>query len=402
MKMNRSEWRATGALSSIYALRMFGMFMVLPVLSLYAKHLSLGVSGLEIGLAVGIYGLLQAMLQVPLGAVSDRLGRKPVIAGGLLLFAAGSLLAAWAPDINWLIAGRALQGAGAISSAASALLADATRPQVRTQAMTILGAGMGASFLLALILGPPLSGVIGVPGIFALTGVLTLAALPVLWQGVPRVPRLPAEPGALRRALADPQLLRLDAGIFLLHTMMTALFVAAPFVLRQTLGLPAERQWEVYLPVLVASIVPVFALIHRIEASGRVKPAFIGAILLLALALAAAGLLRDSADGFAVTLFVFFLGFNYLEGTLPSLISRRAPAAGKGAALGVYSTCQFLGGFAGGVLGGTLLSNFGTADVFFAAAALALPWLLIAAGLKPVPAPPTAESAATAEAARGV
>ncbi|MDE2148242.1 MAG: MFS transporter [Gammaproteobacteria bacterium] len=401
--MNRSEWRTTGALSSIYALRMFGMFMVLPVLSLYARHLTPGVSGLEIGLAVGIYGLLQALLQVPLGVVSDRIGRKPVITIGLIVFAAGSVLAGWASSIAWLIAGRALQGAGAISSAASALLADATRPQVRTQAMTILGAGMGASFLLALIAGPPLSGVIGVDGIFVLTGALAALALPVLWRGVPNPPRLPATPGAFRRAVSDPQLLRLDAGIFLLHTMMTALFVAAPFVLQQTLGLPGHRQWEVYLPVLVASIVPVFALIRRIEAAGRIRAAFIAAVLLLGLALAGAGLLHGSGDGFTIALFMFFVAFNYLEGTLPSLISRRAPASGKGAALGVYSTCQFLGGFAGGVLGGTLLTDFGAAGVFYAAGALALPWLLIAAGLKPPPLMPhPANDETSAEAARGV
>ncbi|MGB0955275.1 MAG: MFS transporter, partial [Panacagrimonas sp.] len=231
--MNRSEIRATLALSLIYALRMLGMFMVLPVLALYARDLPQGATPMLIGLAIGIYGLVQASLQIPFGALSDRWGRKPVIVIGLLLFAAGSLICALADQIEWVIVGRAVQGAGAISAAASALLADSTRAEVRTQAMAVLGIGVGASFLLALILGPLLAGVIGVDGIFALTGLLALAAIAGLLWLVPTPDQVIASDARshadIAKVLAVPALLRLDFGIFALHAAMAALFVVVPF-----------------------------------------------------------------------------------------------------------------------------------------------------------------------------
>jgi predicted MFS family arabinose efflux permease len=383
--MNRFEWRATAALSLLQALRMLGMFMILPVFALYARALPGGASPEQIGLAIGLYGLVQALLQIPFGMLSDRIGRKPVIVLGLLLFAVGSFVAGHAQEIHWILAGRAIQGAGAISGALSALLADITRPQVRTQAMAIMGAGMGVSFIIALVLGPVLSGWIGVDGIFTLTGALALLAIPGVLLAVPSVPRLATQPGGLRRALADPQLLRLDGGIFLLHTMMTMLFIAAPHAIEQTLGLPSEKHWQLYLPVLLVSVIPVFPLIRRIEGAGLLKPAFLSAIGLLGVALLAASELHTSVVGLCATLLVFFIGFNYLEGTLPSMISRRAPPDQKGAALGVYASSQFLGGFAGGTLGGFTLGHWGIGGAFAFAGLLPLLWLSFAASLAPPP-----------------
>ncbi|WP_051361947.1 MFS transporter [Solimonas soli] len=386
--MNRFEWRATAALSLLQALRMLGMFMILPVFELYARDLPGGAAPMQIGLAIGLYGLVQACLQIPFGMLSDRIGRKPVIVMGLALFALGSFVAGHTHEIHWIIAGRAIQGAGAISGAVSALLADVTRPQVRTTAMAIMGAGMGLSFIVALVLGPVLSGMIGVAGIFDLTGVLALLAIPGMIFMVPDAPRLPAVPGGLRRALGDAQLLRLDGGIFLLHAMMTTLFIAAPQAIEQTLHLPSARHWEVYLPVLLLSIIPVFPMIRRIEASGRVKSAFLGAIVLLSIALLLASEVHASATGLCLALIVFFIGFNYLEGSLPSMISRRAPPEQKGAALGVYASSQFLGGFAGGTLGGFALGHWGIGGAFAVAGLLPLIWLSFAVTLAPPPVHP--------------
>lgn len=373
--MNPTEWRATSALSLLYLLRMLGIFMVLPILALYVKDLPGGATAMQIGLAIGIYGLLQAALQIPLGALSDRIGRKPIVVFGILIFALGSIVAGVTQDIHWIIIGRALQGAGAISSAVQALLADVTRPQSRTKAMTILGVGMGMSFLLALVFGPVLSGVIGVGGIFILSGALTLLAIPVFLIGVPDAPRLPTHPGSFRAVLRDGQLLRLDGGIFCMHTMMTALFIAAPFAIQDTFGLDGAEQWKFYLPILIASILPVFPFIGWAEKHDKMKAGLIGSVIVLG-----AGLVM-AADGhtqklwLAGAMWLFFVGFNFLEGALPSMISRRAPEHQKGAALGVYSTSQFLGAFVGAAIGGGALGAFGLSGVFACAAALALIWL---------------------------
>lgn len=381
--MNAVEWRATSGLALVYALRMLGMFMVLPVLALYARALPGGATALQIGLAVGVYGLTQASLQVPIGLLSDRLGRKPVIVTGLLVFAAGSVVAARAHTIEGVIAGRALQGAGAISSAVAALVADITRVEVRSQAMMVLGIGMGGAFLLSLIVGPLLDGLIGVDGIFLLTAGLALLAMPVVALFVPSAPRalLPAESG-LGRVLADPALLRLDAGIFLLHAAMTALFVVMPLALQDALGLPGSGHWKIYLPVMLATAIVVFPAMRRVERAGRVREAYVAAIGSLAAAGACAALWPLRAAGLVAAVTLFFLGFNFLEGTLPSLISRLAPPEAKGAALGVYSTAQFLGAFAGGSLGGWSLGRFGPAGAFAVVAVLPLIWLTFAHRLK--------------------
>jgi len=383
--MNRTEAKVTVVLSLIQALRMLGMFMILPVFALYARDLPQSASPAQVGWAIGLYGLVQAVLQIPFGIASDRLGRKPVIIAGLVIFAIGSWVAGATHDIHWIMFGRALQGAGAISGAVSALLADVTRVQVRTQAMAVMGIGMGMSFIIALILGPVLSGVIGVNGIFDLTGWLAFAAIPVVAFFIPSVPRTAMVPGSLRRVLTDPQLLRLDGGIFLLHMMMTALFIAAPHAIEDTLGIPARLHWHVYLPILLISVLLVFPMIRRIEKRGKTKVAFIGAVALLGIALLIAAAEYRAADGLYAGLLLFFLGFNYLEGSLPSLISRRAPVQQKGAALGIYASSQFLGGFCGAKLGGFAYAMWGVGGVFGAAALLSLIWLSFAIGLAPLP-----------------
>jgi len=383
--MNRDEIRATVGLSIIYSLRMLGMFMILPVFALYARDLPAPATPLQIGLAIGLYGLVQAGLQIPFGWLSDRIGRKPVMVGGLALFALGSALAGATDDIHWIIAGRALQGAGAISGAASAWLADVTRPQVRSTALAILGAGLGLSFILALALGPVVAGFIGVSGIFDLTAVLATAAIPLVVWGLPAAPKqMPTgAPASIRAALADPQLLRLDAGIFLLHATMTAVFIASPLALEKTFGIPGDQHWKVWLPMLMVSILPVFPLFRIVERRQLAKPAFLSAVSCLLVALLLAAATWQSPVGLVGALFLFFLGFNYLEGALPSLISRRVPPERKGAALGVYSSAQFLGGFAGGSLGGITQGHFGVAGVYAMAGAMAAIWLIMAAGLTP-------------------
>lgn len=376
--MNILEWRAVLSLGAVYALRMVGMFMILPVFALYAGTLAVPAQPWQIGLAIGIYGLTQALLQIPFGIASDRWGRKPVIVIGMLIFAAGSLLAGLATEIEWIIAGRALQGAGAVSSAVAALLADSTRDSVRTVAMAILGAGMGLAFVLALVLGPVVSGWIGVDGIFLTTALLALLSLPVVLFAVPTPTIARTAQGRLREVLGDPRLMDLNIGIFLLHACMTALFTTAPLAVAATLQLPANAHWKLYLPVLLISLIPVFPLIRWAgDDAARGAWLFRGAILVLGAALALAALGHALPALLVLALLLFFVGFNYLEGALPSLISRLAPPQQKGAALGVYASSQFLGAFAGGVGGGLALQHGGMTGAFVFAVGLPTLWLLL-------------------------
>lgn len=384
--MNALEWRCTLALGSVYALRMVGMFMILPVFALYARSLPGQVTPLEEGFTLGLYGLVQALLQIPFGIASDRWGRKPVIVVGMLLFALGSFIAGSTRDIHWIMLGRAIQGAGAVSAAVSALVADTTRAEVRTTAMAILGAGMGVSFILAMVLGPVFEGWIGVNGIFHMTGVLALLSIPLVLFAVPSAPRAEKRVANMEAAMADTQLLRLDAGVFLLHLLMAGLFQAAPYAIERTLGLPVAQHWHVYLPVLLVSIVPVFPLIRWAEKRGHTKSVFLGAVATIGVALLLAAAVYAMVAGLWASVLLFFVAFNYLEGSLPSLISRRAPPSQKGAALGVFSTAQVLGGAIGAPLGGYLYEHGGLALAFAAPSVLCLLWLWLANGQAPLEA----------------
>lgn len=383
--MTPLEYRATFGLSLIFVLRLLGLFMILPVFALYARDLE-GVTPQTLGLALGIYGLTQALLQLPFGLLSDRVGRKLVIALGMLIFIAGSVLAAQADDILWLLVGRALQGAGAVGAVINALLADLTREQVRTSAMAVLGISIGGCFLLAMVLGPLLYAWVSVPGIFWLTAAMGLVSLGVLLWWVPDAPplTLSEEPHSWRellRVLSSPELLRLDGGIFILHAILTSLFVAMPLALHDS-GLPGQQHWQVYLPVMLLSIGLMLPLLQLSGRSGWHKPVFLLCIGLLVLAQAGLTLSHPGAWGLALLLLLFFTGFNLLEAMLPSLISQSAPAGHRGAAMGVYSSLQFLGTFCGGALGGLALGWFGLTGVFGLCTALAVLWLGIATAMQ--------------------
>jgi len=386
VRMTSVERRATTALAGIFGLRMLGMFVILPVFALYAESLEGGRNRTLVGLALGAYGLTQALLQMPFGWASDRWGRKPVIYSGLALFAAGSIVAALAPDIRWTIAGRALQGAGAVSAVVIALTADVTRDVVRTRAMAAIGMTIGATFALSMIAGPPLYAAIGMPGIFALTGVLAVAAMGVV-RFVPSAAAKPQRvPSAAesRRVLTDPQLLRLNAGIFALHALLMALFVEVPFALRD-LGFAPARHWTIYLPVFVASALLMWPLVRRADSLERGKRIFVGCVGVLIAAQVVLAFALDSLVGIVIALVLFFTAFNALEAMLPALVSRFAPAELKGFAVGVYSSSQFLGAFTGAAVGGALAQHFGTGALFGFGIALAAAWLALSATMAPPP-----------------
>lgn len=380
--MTPTEWRATLGLSAVYALRMFGLFMVLPAFAPYAANLEGGEFALLVGLALGVYGLSQAICQIPFGMASDRFGRKPVIVVGMLIFAAGSVVAGMADTMTGLIAGRALQGAGAISAAAAALVADITRPQVRTMAMAILGAGMGASFIVALVAGPPVSGLIGVDGILVVAGWLSLAAIAVVIWVVPPAPEGPQASAALGPVLRDRSLWQLHAGIFLLHALLTSSFVLFPALFERVFDLAVEAQWRIYLPVMLGSLAIVLPLIRWADTRHRVREVFIGAVgaLLMACLLLASG--QQTLALLIPGVLLYFVGFNYLEGALPSLVSRLAPEASRGAALGLYATAQFLGAFCGGLLGGIAASAGDGGAGFWLLAVIPLLWCTFAYRLR--------------------
>jgi len=382
--MTPHELRASAGLASIYGLRMFGMFIILPVFAVYAEHLPGGQDHALIGLALGAYGLTQALLQLPFGMLSDRIGRKRVIYAGLLLFAVGSLWAALATDIYMVIVGRAIQGAGAISAAVTALLADLTREEHRTKAMAMIGGTIGLTFAASLILGPALYHAISIPGIFALTGILALAALAIVKFVVPDPGRsrfhsdAEASTARLSGVLRNRELLRLDFGIFALHAAQMAMFVVIPFALRKTGNIDANHHWQVYLPVMVMSFVLMIPPIVYGEKRGRIKPVFVGAVaLMLATQFTFIGVI-DRFWGILTALVMYFAAFNILEASLPSLISKVAPAGAKGTAIGVYNTAQSMGIFAGGTVGGLLSSRYGPSAVFVFSAMLMLLWLVFA------------------------
>ena len=379
--MTATERRASSTLSFIFALRMLGLFLVLPVFALEARKYPGGDDPALIGLAMGVYGLTQGVLQIPFGVASDKFGRKPVILLGLLVFAVGSLWAALADNMQGLLIGRAMQGAGAVSAAVTALLADLTRDIVRTKAMALVGASIGLMFALSLVLSPWLAAWIGLSGLFLLTAVLAIGGMAVVRWLVPEQPppHAPSESSGLGAVLGHMELMRLNVGVFILHAVQLAMWVAIPAMLVQA-GLDKHEHWQIYLPAVLASFV-VMGLVFAMERRGYLRAAFLVAVGLIAvvqLALLWLGSMTPSLQALALVLFVFFCGFNVLEATMPSLTSRVASVSVRGTAMGLYNTLQSLGFFAGGWLGGLCAKWYGTQGIFSSCTLLMVLWLVVA------------------------
>ena len=385
--MTRAEVRASLSLASIYMLRMLGMFLILPVFSVFARDLP-GATPTLVGFAISAYGLTQAVFQIPFGLWSDRHGRKPLIAIGLVLFVLGSALAAMSDTIYGIIAGRALQGAGAVAAVVMALAADLTREEHRIKAMALIGISIGISFALSMVAGPVLSTWMGLKGLFWVVTGLAVLGIVVLYTVVPNpvVSRFHRDAevrtASFGTVLRNPELLRLDFGIFCLHLILTATFVVLPLVMRDALDLATAKHWHIYLPVFIlarASMVP-FVIVA--EKKRKMKPVFVAFIAVVAAADLGFVWLEDSFWGVFGLLYLFFTGFNLLEATLPSMVSKIAPPDLKGTAMGIYSTAQFLGAFAGGAGGGWIYGHYGIHQVFLYCATAALLWLAVAAGMR--------------------
>lgn len=392
-RMTGMEVRASISLASIFALRMLGLFLILPVFAEYAHGLPDGHDAQRVGLAMGIYGLMQAFLHIPLGWLSDRVGRKPVMVAGLLLFVAGGLVAANSDTLSGIIIGRSLQGMGAISAAITACIADLTREQHRTKAMAMVGGSIGLTFALSLVIASPLLHSIGMPGIFTLMSVLGVVAILVTLFLVPTPP--PPHPVRLpfRSVLLNPDLVRLNVGVLALHASQVAMFMVVPAMLSDA-GMPLDQHWKVYLPVVLVSFVLMLGPMMAAERYGKVRPVLLGAVgLMTAVQLLFAAV--HGLWGIVGVLLLFFVAFNVLEAMQPSLVSRYAAAA-RGAALGVYNTTQAMGLFLGGAVGGWLLKHEGRSAVFIGCAVVLLLWLIIAWNMK---SPPARKSSAQAVAA---
>ena len=389
-RMSSGETRAASGLALVFAFRMLGMFMVLPVLATYGMDLA-GATPALIGLAIGAYGLTQAIFQIPFGVISDRIGRRPVIYLGLIVFALGSVLAANSDSIWGVIAGRILQGAGAISAAVMALLSDLTREQHRTKAMAMIGMTIGLSFAVAMVVGPLLTRAFGLSGLFLATGAMALCGIVIVMFMVPRSTGTlqHRESGVAKQALLPtlrhPDLLRLDLGIFVLHAMLMSSFIALPLALVEKAGLPKEQHWWVYLTALLISFFAMIPFIIYGEKKRKMKRVLLGAVITLMLTELFFWKFGDSLRALVIGTVVFFTAFNLLEASLPSLISKVSPAGGKGTAMGVYSTSQFLGSALGGILGGWLFQHGGLSVVFLGCAGLAALWLAFAVTMREPP-----------------
>lgn len=385
--MTQQELKSTFALASIYAFRMLGLFMILPIFSLYAHHFQ-HANALLIGLALGVYGLTQALLQIAFGMTSDRIGRKPVIIFGLILFVIGSIIAALSHSIYGIIIGRAVQGAGAVGSTLTALVADSTDEDNRLKAMSMIGMTIGLSFMGAMILGPLLNSLVGLSGIFWLTAILAGLGIVILMTCVPTPKNhllhrdSEAVAGQFKKILSHPELLRLDFGIFCLHAMLTALFIAVPITLVKVTGIDAAHQWYVYLPVLLLSFIAMVPFVIIAESKRKMKPVFVGAVIVLTACEFLLGAFGHSIAMVCILLFLFFTAFTLLEATLPSLISKLAPAGSKGTAMGVYSSAQFFGIFVGGALGGVVFHHFGISSIFIFCGVLGVLWCITAMTMK--------------------
>ncbi|VAW67036.1 Inner membrane transport protein YajR [hydrothermal vent metagenome] len=381
------EKRAGFSLAAIYAVRMLGLFMILPVFALYADQFAGSTPALT-GLALGIYGLTQGLLQIPYGMLSDRFGRKLMISIGLIIFAAGSLVAADADTIYQVIFGRALQGAGAVAAVLMALAADLSREEHRLKMMGFIGVSIGFAFAIAMVAGPILNQIVGLSGIFIATAILALFALVILFVWVPNPKQslfhrdTQATPTLFKTVLADRQLLRLDFGILILHMVLMATFVVFPLVLQNQAGLLAADHWKLYLPVFLMSVALMVPFIIIAETRRRMKQIFVGAIGVLAVAELNLFFGGESIWHLAITMVVFFSAFNLLEASLPSLVSKISPPDRKGTAMGVYSSSQFIGAFLGGLLGGLIFEVAGAHGVFLMCSFALLVWLLLAYTMK--------------------
>ena len=382
------EKKAAFSLAAVFGLRMLGLFMILPVFAIYGEQL-IGFSPIWIGLAIGAYGLTQALLQIPMGILSDKFGRKPVILAGLLVFLVGSVVAALSETIYGVVIGRGLQGMGAIASAVLALAADLTREDQRPKVMATIGMFIGLSFTLAMVIGPVVAESFGLAGLFWFTAVLTIAAMLMIQFTVPysvnKAPRgdnvaLPAQISTLIR---DPQLFRLNIGVFILHMALTACFVTLPkqFV---AAGLALENHWQLYLPTLIASFFLMVPFIVIAIKKQKEKQMFLAAVLLFSLSLLLLWYVPASFKGLVMMVVLFFTAFNYLEATMPSILSRLAPTGKKGSVMGIYSSSQFMGAFVGGLIGGTIASQFGEHTIFLVMACSGLIWFVVSTGMKPL------------------
>ena len=406
--MSRTEFRASLGLAGVYGLRMLGLFIILPIFAIYAQQLPGGKDHFLIGIALGAYGLTQAILQIPAGWLSDHYGRKPVIYAGLILFATGSLIAASADNLYWIIAGRIIQGSGAINAAVMALTADLTREDHRTKAMAMIGMTIGVSFAVSMVLSPMLYAAIGMHGIFIMVAVLSVFAMLVVAFFIPdpAITRFHSDTEAngkrLGEVLRNKDLLRLNFGIFSLHAILMSVFMQVPFILIND-GLPAASHWKVYLPVMLLAFVIMVPPIIFAEKKSKMKKIFMSAIVVAAIAQLTLLSFHGTIFSVAFALLLFFIAFNILEATLPSLISKTAPLSAKGTAMGVYSSVQFLGAFFGASAGGFLMQHSGGNSVFIFAMVLLLFWLIAAGGMnspaavrtRMYPLPPVDEAAAT-------
>jgi predicted MFS family arabinose efflux permease len=381
-KFSIVEKRAVFTIASLYGFRMLGLFMVLPVMSVYFDQYQQA-SALLLGLALGIYGLTQAILQIPLGLLSDKIGRRPVILGGLLIFILGSVVAATADNAIGVVIGRALQGMGAIASTLMALVTDLTAEQNRTKAMASIGGSIGISFAVAMVLGPIVAANFGLAGIFWLTAALGLIGAVIVFRAIPKTFSMrqnretQTDLQQLGHLLREPSLMRLNIGIFFLHLTLMASFVVIPSLLVQQLDIDPDQLWWVYLSLLGGGFIAMLPAMIYAEKRNAQKKIFISAIVLMNVAM----LMLGYAKGLAVTvsmLFVYFAAFNLLEASLPSWLSKVCPAGNRGTAMGIYSTCQFLGTFAGGILGGWGLTSLGVDGLFILLAALLLVWVILA------------------------
>lgn len=380
------ELKAGSSIALIYGIRMLGLFMILPVFSIYAENLS-DATPLLIGLALGIYGLTQGVLQVPFGMLSDKIGRKPVIVAGLIIFAIGSVIAAYADSMIGVIVGRAIQGAGAIAAALMALAADLSREEHRLKIMSMIGINIGVAFAIAMIVGPIINAWLGIKGIFLITAILALLGIVILLKVVPKATSLSFHrdaqlmPSQLSSVFANTQLLRLDAGIFILHAVLMAVFIVIPLVLERA-GLASVQHGWLYAPVFIVSIALMVPFIILAEAKRRMKQVFVGAIMVLAFSITLMLFSELNLVAIAIALTLFFAAFNLLEASLPSLVAKMAPADRKGTAMGVYSSSQFLGAFTGGVFGGWAFGQGGEVLLFWGCVALVFVWFILAITMK--------------------